>query len=219
MEDLKRKKTKPMPITGRTIIDHARRRFLDIDCDTYCMMDYIYKCVQQHKEVTIESTYRNTGFLMDRQGELIKKLVKEDFLFPLNRPVPRITSKWENSLSNYEKEFEEFWYKEKDGKKKAVWPGSKKNAFDKFCRARNTVSFEHLITKRDEYLEYLSWEKKKGFSRQIMIAERWLNPKNEHYNEPWDEYTYNIKVQLGYAKEDKTKQPTQSDIKDTYKLK
>ena len=108
-------------------------------------------------------------------------------------PMPILTSKWQSGFANVEEEFEEFW--KKDGK--SVWLTSSKKASLKFyTELRKSTPKEVIIDSRNNYLEYLSWEHKRGFDRQIMMAERFLNPKNDWYLVDWKEMTEEIKRKL-----------------------
>jgi len=218
MEALKDKVTQQSKIKGSSVINHEVRRKLGISCDLYVFMDYIYDCVQKKREVNIPDTFEATGFDVHEQKELLSQLVKKDFIYPITSPIPRITSLWSNAFSDFEKEFELFWNKvDKDKSLKVCWPGSKKKAFEKFRLARKSKTLEFLIAQRNAYFDYLEMEQKRGFNRQKMIAERWLNPKNEHYDEDWNDYANQIRKQLGEPIGNKPKEVlTKDKLKELY---
>jgi hypothetical protein len=52
-------------------------------------------------------------------------------------------------------------------------------------KVRKEYSLEFIEQQRDAYHDYLIMEKKRGFNRAVMAAERWLNPANEYYLTDW----------------------------------
>lgn len=181
-------------IIGLTTINHAVRVQLGLTCSEYVLMNYIHQCHKNRTPLEVTATYRKTGFELEEQKTLAFALQRKGFILITEDPIPHITSKWESGFGNMEEEFEnEFW--KKDGKN--VWlTSSKKASFKKYVEARRTHPKEVIIAARDEYLEYLKWEHKRGFDRQIMMAERFLNLANEYFMTDWKSMTEEIKRKL-----------------------
>ena len=199
-------KVKMPKISGTTTINHEARVKLQLTCSEYVMMDYLYKCKNKGIPPEIEKTFINTGFSHGEQEIILKSLVKKDFIrISSFDALPAFTPKWEEGFPNGELEFiEEFW--RKDGK--AIWLTSSRKASLKFyTELRKVYPKEVIIEARNHYLEYLEWERKRGFDRAIMMAERWLNPKNEHFMTDWKEMTDQIKKKLNPEPVQAAKQP------------
>jgi hypothetical protein len=181
-------------IIGSTTINHAARVEMSLNCSEYVLMSYVYHCVKNNKPLESIETYIKTGFAEDESLAIIRGLVQKGFVILRDSPIPDITSKWESAFTNIEDEFEnQFW--KKDGK--VVWLGSsRKQSLAFYIKARKRYAKEILIQSRDEYLEYLSWEHKKGFNRQIMGCEKYLNEKNEYYLVDWKVLSEKIKTEL-----------------------
>lgn len=193
-EKILNQKVEKPEIVGITTINHAVRVELGLTCSEYVLMNYLYQCKKNSTPPDITGILRKTGFVLEEQKVLARALERKGFILITSNPMPIFTSKWESGFSDVEKEFdEEFW--KKDGK--VVWLTSSKKASLKFYSdLRKTHPKNVIIEARNNYLEYLQWEKKRGFDRAIMMAERWLNPKNEYFMTDWKEMTEEIKRKL-----------------------
>lgn len=170
-------------IIGSSTINHGARVNLAMNCSEYCFMDYIYRCVKKNRIINITETFRQTGFTQEQQETLLHHLIAKGFILPIDDEIPRLTTKWESAFADLDREFEELFWKKDD---KVVWTGSsKKRANSFYYNLRKKYSREFLIDQRNEYLRYLEAERKTGFPRRIMAAERWLNPINEYYDVDW----------------------------------
>ena len=180
-------------IIGSSFINHDNRVKLNLTCSEYVMMEYIYKCVKNNEEVVFDQMFINTGFTKEQQGILIRNLVEKGFVFPKETPIPLISDKWESVFPDIEKEFEEFWHEIIDGKRKAAWQGSKKDAFSKYKIIRKEISKELAFNQREFYFEFLNLEKKyRKFSRQRMMCSVFLGPQRRIF-EDWANYGQEIK--------------------------
>ena len=192
-EKILNQKVEKPTIIGITTINHEARVSLGLTCSEYVLMNYIYQCHKNKTPIEVTATYRKTGFNLEEQKVLARALERKGFMLITADPTPILTSKWQSGFANVEEEFEEFW--KKDGK--SVWLTSSKKASLKFyTELRKSTPKEVIIDSRNNYLEYLSWEHKRGFDRQIMMAERFLNPKNDWYLVDWKEMTEEIKRKL-----------------------
>lgn len=170
-------------ITGSTTINHAARVVLGLNCSEYVLMSYIAHCVKNQKPLESTEVYVKTGFSEEESLAIVRGLVQKGFVMLRDSPIPDITSKWESAFINIEDEFENLFWK-KDGK--VVWTGSsRKMSLTFYIKARKRYSKDILISNRNDYIEYLEWEHKKGFNRQIMGCEKYLNEKNEYYLVDW----------------------------------
>lgn len=201
-------------VSGITTINHEARVFLGLNCSEYVMMNYIYQCAKNRTPLEISRTYEKTGFTEEEQVSVTRGLANKGFLIITSKPVPIITSKWASGFANLEDEFEkEFWTK--NGK--VVWTGSsKKQSFKFYEEARKKYPKETIIKGMDEYLEYLSWEHKRGFDRAIMGAEKFLNLKNEYFLVDWKVKSDEIKNKLNPPKVEPKGQLTKEERNKAY---
>jgi hypothetical protein len=181
-------------ITGSTTINHAARVELGLNCSEYVLMSHIYHCVKNQKPLDSNDAYVKTGFSEEESLAIVRGLIQKGFVMLRDSPIPDITTKWESAFTDIESEFENmFWTK--DGK--VVWTGSsRKMSLTFYVKARKRYARDILIENRNDYLEYLGWEHKKGFNRQIMGCEKYLNEKNEYYLVDWKTMSKQIEEQL-----------------------
>jgi len=181
-------------IIGMTTINHAVRVQLGLNCSEYVLMNYIYQCSKNKTPLEVTDTFRRTGFDVEEQKMVAYSLQRKGFILITEDPIPHITSKWASGFADISIEFEnEFW--KKDGK--SIWfTSSKKASFKFYVEARKNYPKEVIIGARNDYLEYLEWEHKRGFDRQIMMAERFLNLKNEYFMTDWKMMSEEIKKKL-----------------------
>lgn len=181
-------------IIGATTINHAARVYLGLNCSEYVLMNYIYQCWKNKTPMTTNDVYRKTGFCEEEQLMVGRSLAKKGFMLLTEGSIPVITSKWASAFTNLEDEFEhQFWTM--NGKN--LWSGSsKKQSLKFYIEVRKAYPKETIINGRNDYIEYLSWEKKNGFDRAIMGCEKFLNPKNEYFLADWKSKTDAIKAKL-----------------------
>ena len=192
-------------ITGSTTINHAARVELGLNCSEYVLMSYVFHCAKNNKPLTVMETYQKTGFEEEAQLQVIRGLVQKGFVLFSPNEVPQVTSKWESAFTNIEDEFENLFWK-KDGK--VVWLGSsRKQSLTFYIKARKKYPKETLIENRNDYIEYLDMEHKRGFNRQIMGCEKYLNEKNEYYLVDWKVLIERIKKELHPKEETKIVEP------------
>jgi len=192
-------------ITGSTTINHAARVELGLNCSEYVLMSYVFHCAKNNKPLTVMETYQKTGFEEEAQLQVIRGLVQKGFVLFSPNEVPQVTSKWESAFTNIEDEFENLFWK-KDGK--VVWLGSsRKQSLTFYVKARKKYPKETLIENRNDYIEYLDMEHKRGFNRQIMGCEKYLNEKNEYYLVDWKVLIERIKKELHPKEETKIVEP------------
>ncbi len=197
-EKITEQKVGRLEINGLTTINHAVRVNLGMNCSEYVLMNYLFQCKKNGTPPEVNHVYRKTGFTLEEQKVVARSLERKGFIAITSDPMPLFTSKWESGFPDVEKEFDqEFW--RKDGK--VVWlTSSKKASFKFYNELRKVHPKEVIIESRDNYLEYLSWEKRRGFDRAIMAAERWLNPKNEYFMTDWKAMSEQIKSKFDKPK-------------------
>jgi hypothetical protein len=170
-------------ISGSSTINHQVRVELGLNCSEYVLMDYIYQKVQKKEEMNVLATYVRLGLTDEEQTRLLKSLVHKGFVLPIEESPPVITDKWISSFKDLETEFNEHFWK-LDGR--TFWTGSKKKAKEWYIKLRKKYSKEFLTGQRDHYAKMLHYCHLEGFNRDVMMAERWLNPKNEYYLSDWE---------------------------------
>lgn len=199
-------------IIGSTTINHAARVKLGLNCSEYVLMTFVYHCAKNNKPLITLETYQKTGFEEDAQFQVMRGLVQKGFVLFSPNEVPQVTTKWESAFANIEDEFENLFWK-KDCK--VIWQGSsRKQALLFYLKTRKKYPRETLVESRNDYVEYLQWEHKRGFDRQIMGAEKFLNEKNEYYLVDWKTMTADIKAKLEPPKpETKPIEPLTSELR------
>ena len=74
----------------------------------------------------------------------------------------------------------------------------------KYKQARESYTSDFILEKKRSYFLFLSQPEMSY--RQVMNAARFLNPKFEHFNEPWEEYLREL--QSKRVKTDATPEPS-----------
>lgn len=164
-------------IRGTTVINHAARVQLGLNCSEYVLMEYIVRKAEQKKELLTSDVYEHLGFSEAEQQPLIISLYKKGFVLPIEKGIPVITAKWNTAFADLHKEFEELFWK-KDGK--VFWPASssKKNSDSKYYKIRKKYSREFLIEQRNWYEKYLELQVKvRNFPQAKMMCDKFLGPK------------------------------------------
>lgn len=195
-------RSSPPQITGSSTINHEIRVKLELTCSEYVLIDHMHRKELKGEMADTLSVYINTGFTEQNQTLLIKSLIAKGFLFIEPGQKIVLTSKWADSFSNLDKEFEAFWYEFDDNVKRVVaWTGTKKKALEYWHKLRKKHSFEYLMSQRNAYFEYLKLEHKRGFARQRMMCQVFLNPGSERYMEDYADYAKQLKIKLGLIKD------------------
>lgn len=187
-------KSEKPPVTGTSVINHAVRLKLKLNCSEYVYLSYLASCVKKSIVIDPMEVYKETGMDVNEQNVLTKTFIANAFVFIEKDGSLTLTSKWFDAWPNHEKEFEEFWFKDK----KAIWTGSKKKALEFYIKVRKQISKDKLIEQRNKYLEFIAATRKTGFNRDVMMAERWLNPKNEYYLEDYQSYIDQLKTRYSW---------------------
>jgi len=183
-------RSKSPKVIGTTLIDHAKRVALELNCSEYVLMVYRSKQAEKKEQHDYVKAQIATGFTHEQQDKLMWRLSDKGYIcFDEKLKINTPTKKWYDQFSDLEKEFQEFWTDLIDGKIRNAWPGSKPVAEKLFRKVREKYSFDHIMKQRKGYFRYLERSLRiKGFDRQKMMATVFLNPEKERFNEKW--YTY-----------------------------
>lgn len=189
-----------LKIKGSTVINHEQRVALYLNCSEYVLMNYIADCAKKKKAYTNFNCFEQTGFNDKEQQILLERLINKGFILPDKNEIPVISDLWNSVNKGAKEQFEEFW--------KYKWPGSKKEAFNRFLKVIKIHSFSYLMKQVKDYHKYLHLEKTvRGFDRQKLMASVFLNPAKERFAEPWGEYCDKIK---GINKTEKSIKPEET---------
>lgn len=183
-------RSKAPKVSGTTLIDHAKRVALGLNCSEYVLMSYISEQVGTPEPYDIVKVQMRTGLTSGQQDRLISRLTEEKYIcWSIKSKTNVPTQKWYAQFSDLEKEFEKFWTDLIDGKIRNAWPGSRPVAEKLFRKVREKYSFDYIMKQRREYFRYLDRLLRiKGFDRQKMMATVFLNPEKERFNEKWHTY-------------------------------
>jgi hypothetical protein len=165
------------------------------------------------------TTYVNTGFSLENQGMILKGLVAKGYIMILPENKYKITDKWYDAFPNIEKEFNQYFWIEIDehGNARSAWTGTKKKALEYYIKLRKKYSRDYLSTQRANYFEYLKLENQRGFARQRMMAQVFLNPGNERFAEDYADYTEQLRIKLGIKPATQTNNPITIDkVREAY---
>ena len=160
--------------SGHTTINHQVRMELGISYEQYCILDLVER---RQSAGAITPTFMSQKLKMNKDTvvTIARELREKGFLNI--KKSPRVTSKWLSAFEISDEEFSEFW-KPEHGKK---WTGSRKDARDKYNRARRQYSAQHLLNQKRYYFRFLSLEE--NDFRQTMGASVFLNLQTERFNE------------------------------------
>lgn len=176
-------KSKPPKVHGHTTINHEARMELLLNCSEYVFMDWFTAELGKQKEPEIMSCYTRTGFTPDQQQKLLHSLIKKGFLMPTSDDTPKLTDKWHTAFADLDVEFEQMFWRDRQGK--VCWHGSKPKAHDLYVVLRKEVSRNTLIHQRDTYFKFLEMEHKLGFDRDKLMCSVFLG-KQRRWEERWD---------------------------------
>lgn len=180
-------------VVGSTTINHAARIQLELTMAEYVLMDYISRAVRDKKSLDLTEVYIQTGMIEETQSSVLNNLVQKGFIIGEQVNPPKITDKWESAFTNMEKEFEEMFWRLNG---KVFFTGSRKKSYEFYYKLRKKYSRTFVIDQRNAYADYLEMEKKRGFNRAVMMAERWLNPSNEYYLADWKSQANEIRKSI-----------------------
>ena len=190
-------RSSPPKITGSSTINHEIRVILQLTCSEYVLLSYMSKEQEKGQMADTLSVYINTGFIEQNQELLLKSLIVKGFIRIEPNQVFKVTSKWYDAIPNLDKEFDLFWFEMKNDKRIPAWTGTKKKAIEYWHKLRKKYSFDYLMLQRTNYFEYLALENKRGFDRQRMMCQVFLNPANERYAEDYADYAKQLRIKLG----------------------
>lgn len=228
MGHMKEFRSSPPKITGSTTINHEIRVKLGLNCSEYCILDHLSRKEDKGELADTLSVYIHTGFLEDDQERLLKGLMVKAMVVIVSGIDGRgqeikISQKWFDAFPDIDKEFEEFWHEkitDKNGRyaNMTAWTGTKKKAIEYWHKLRKKYSFEYLMAQRNNYFEYLELEHKRGFARQRMMCQVFLNPSNERFAEDYADYAKQLRIKLGIQPPEQTQsQPMTLDkVKEAY---
>lgn len=208
-----------IPINGSTTINHEIRVKLGLNCSEYCLLDYVTSKRKCNVSIDSNSINTNLGFNASEQQALFNGLLKKGFVEVSPTGDYLETNKFLDAFPDMEKEFDDnFWYESVNGKRVVAWTGTKKKALEYYEKLRMKYSLDYFIKQRSDYFEMLQLEYKRGFARQRMMAQVFLNPMNERFAEDYAESARRIKVQLNLIKEENEKQEalTLDKVKEMY---
>ena len=199
----------PPRITGGSTINHEIRVKLQLTCSEYVLIDHMHRKELKGEMADTLSVYISTGFTEQNQELLIKSLIVKGFVRIEQGQNIKLTSMWEDAFPNLDREFDLFWFETVPDKKnptqmirQTAWTGTKKKALEYWCRLRKKHTFDYLMAQRAAYFEYLELEHKRGFARQRMMCQVFLNPGSERYMEDYEDYAKQLKIKLGLLKEE-----------------
>ena len=187
---------------GSSVINHKVRMKLKLTMEEYCLLDLIHRLNLRGKDLNYDRIERYIGTDMETGKNTMLALHKKGLIYRLKDnsqiQINTIWSKIHNTV--IEDDFETFWRKE-NGRS---WTGSKKEAMMKYKQARESYTSDFILEKKRSYFLFLSQPEMSY--RQVMNAARFLNPKFEHFNEPWEEYLREL--QSKRVKTDATPEPS-----------
>lgn len=201
-------------IAGSTTINHEIRVQLQLNCSEYVLLDHLSRKQDKHELADTLSVYIQTGFTEKNQELLFKGLIGKGFIYLEGDNNFTVTDKWYDVFSDIEKEFNQhFWLEmDKKGNRKTAWTGTKKKALEYYIKLRKKYSCQYLADQRRYYFEYLKLENQRGFDRQRMMGQVFLNPGNERFAEDWKDYCLQLKIKLGIVKKEEKADPITIDI-------
>ncbi len=184
-EDLTKRKTNAPRITGVTTINHSNRIKLGLTCDQYVLASCLADIIRENKDPLTSRVFRRTGFSEQAQEHLLLRLIEKGILYPTSPSEPiKLSNKWYDLFAEIEREFEEDFWTDKDGK--TAWPGSKKKAKELYIKLRKKEDKEYILRQKRYYFKLLHYTNLLGFDRSKMMATVFLGPQ-ERYSENWKE--------------------------------
>lgn len=224
---MKEFRSSPPKIIGSTTINHEIRIKLGLNCSEYCMLDHLSRKEDKGELADTLSVYIHTGFLEEAQEAILKALMLKAMVAIVSGvdgkgQEIKISQKWFDAFPDLDREFEQFWHEsvKENGKDKVVvaWTGTKKKAIEYWHKLRKKYSFDYMMAQRASYFEYLELEHKRGFARQRMMCQVFLNPGSERYAEDYADYAKQLRIKLGLDKPaESTNQPLTVDkVKEAY---
>ena len=227
---MKEFRSSPPKIIGSTTINHEIRVKLGLNCSEYCMLDHLSKKEDKGQLADTLSVYIHTGFAEEAQTAILKSLMLKAMVAITSDAGGRdqdivVSNKWYDAFPDLNKEFDQFWFEVIPDKqnpnhliRQMAWTGTKKKAIEYWHKLRKKYSFDYMMAQRAAYFEYLELENKRGFARQRMMCQVFLNPMNERYAEDYSDYANQLRKKLGLnAPADQKNQPlTMDKLKEAY---
>lgn len=161
-------------VHGTTLIDHRIRNQLQLTCDEYVYLQFVYNWNKENGAISFydHDLWRAIG-KRNTDAEA-NSTYKKGFIIPtIGTSHCNTSDKW-NIHFDQSLEFDEFWtlYRK--------W-GNKADTKRKYEKCRKIASKEQIFKGVKAYLQF-----KEGTEQQyIMKAETWLNPEKRHWE---DEY-------------------------------
>ena len=194
-------------VNGFTTINHSVRKSLHISMAEYVMLDFLEIIKKKRITYTESLCYIKTGLSAAEQNKILLTLISKN----LCNDSLNVTSLWIDAFGNLSGEFEAFWNKtDAKGIVKSCWTGSKKDAFDKYCKTRKKYSSDYLLSQRDHYFNFLDHTNSLSptFQRAKMGCSVFLSMTTQRFTEDFEsQYP---------SKQTKTSVPIDVMIKDDF---
>ena len=159
-------------VTGSTVINHNVRLNLKLSLEEYTLLDFIHNWNKlNNNPITFANYYSQTGFIYTEIDTLFK-LLKEKGLLVWDAPKKRVdvSDEWKD-IFNTDRLFTSVW--------KMHPHGAKQIAKERLPKVLRKISLEDLQKKLKQYLAFC--KENNRFAKDLST---WLNPKNEHWNDP-----------------------------------
>lgn len=166
-------------VYGKSMINHAKRLNMKLSMKEYVVADFIDYCNSKSKQITFEYVWRKLAMERDEFMEVIRVLIRKDFVIQTDKSGLKVTRKWLDNFMVEDSWFDAFW----NVNNKPWWTGSKKDAKSKFVRACKEYSPEFIISCRDHYIRFLNHPS--NSYRPPMAAAVFLGMENERFKEDW----------------------------------
>lgn len=183
MEEKKFKATKrtiPLKILGRTYINHEVRCKLNLTCDEYNLMDFIFSWqTQKPKErIKFKDLYVQAGITKPQLTGLFASLKQKKMVFQDEKKIVRTAVKWNKFFSDVD-HFEELWNKYARYNGQVIGnKGNKQKAKEVFNKAIKIVSAKKLIVAAEKYTAHCATTE-----TYIKNCSSWLNPNYQYWND------------------------------------
>lgn len=167
---------------GHTTIIHSIRHRLNITLAEYCMMDFIVRSLARKKIVSYNRIYYHMGVEESVAKNILRSLLGKELIIKVPKGI-EVTKKWSKHFIVNQEEFEEFYLNSETAR--VDWPGSRKDVFEKYKKARQHYSREHLMKCKYWYFKFLNLTENKF--RKKMGGSVFLGLTKERFNENWQE--------------------------------
>lgn len=162
-------------VKGKSIIDHSIRLQLKLTLEEYVLLDFIHTWNASKKDAaTFRNFYIATGIIQADTKHYLNKM-KDKGLIVWDAKHKRVEAfqRWVNVFSS-------------DGLLDELWKihakGSKVKARERLPKVLKKITFEEL---KQKYQAYITACKSAGKEFEFIKGlDVFLNPKNEHWNDP-----------------------------------